>query len=132
MRASKRKELENGFPFYIKRGLKAYISGLGLSAVLLAVFSFIMTRTDIAPVIAVILAYFSAAAGTVLFGFLLGRGIGHHALLVGASVFACMYLTVTVLFFIFSGFNLSEFNYFILLVLAVASLLGGIAGVSSV
>ena len=56
----------------------------------------------------------------------------HHALLVGAVVFACMALTVTVLYFVLNGFQTDEFNFFILLALAVASLLGSVAGVGSV
>ena len=132
MRASKRKELESGFPFYVKKGVKAYLFGFGLSVLLLAAFSFLMSTVDIAPVFTVILAYLAASAGTVLFAFLLGRGIGHHALAISAVVFLCMYLTVTVLFFFVNGVAFNEFNYFILLVLAVSSLLGGVAGVGSV
>ena len=132
MRASKRKELESGLPFYCKKGLKAYLSGMALCAALLAVFALLMTGIDIAPVVVVILAYCGICAGTVLFGFLLGRGVGHHALLVGAVVFVCMALTVTVLYFVLNGFQTDEFNFFILLALAVASLLGSVAGVGSV
>jgi len=124
---SKKNPSEKGMRFFLVRGVTM---GLFLMAVLLVVFSFILTRVDlpfglIGPAMQMIAAVSSALAG-----YTAARRIRKKGLPVGAASGACVFAVLLVLSLFFeNGVDLQILFKFLVCILG--GMIGGVLGVNA-